>query len=479
MDYPGIKVYVEPSYAPTPWWKDTMSGLEAELLHNRLSPLFEYGSPENNLSSSATSGTTAAKAATFGAAAATVADASASNIDEVSSSGQKIRPSHETSISIVVGVTAGWMSKATETLQLRGARVVLASSEPVNPTGLISNVTLNRRYSTSDLARYLISCGRSRIAFIGMDPCSSADIHRYEGLFGTMRHFGLYLSDDDIYACTSSVKSCVECFASEMKGKNYNALMCNNDLFAVYFMYKARELGIRIPEDIYLTGFGNTFLGRCSSPSLTTSTLNFNELGKQAAKTAAFLIKNPMILSSATTLASNIIVRGSTENKPAYLPADKAPGSGSPYYINLMEKAPALFRNAKSASGRSRDSASSFSCREGKCITEESYGPYKDKTGNSVFSADYEMMQIFALENFLMNSDEIDLKIISVLSTDLSYPRIAEALYISDSTLRYHIGHIYSALGINSRSEFEELVSRYLPDPSMPLAVAKQKLSGE
>ncbi len=407
MEYTKIKVVVEPSYIPTPWWKDTKAGREAELIHNRLSRDYEY-------------------------------------------TGELTSPP-EAAIAMVVGITAKWMGEMVAQPSNAGIRAVLASSEPVRPGRLISNVTLNRRYSTSDLARYLVYCGRKKIAFIGMDPYATADLHRYEGLMGTAKYFKLAFNDNDVFACTKGICGCIDSFAA--KSGRYDAVICNNDLTAVYFMFRAREIGISVPGDIFLTGFGNTLLGRRSMPDLTTSTLNFNELGKQAAKTTSYLIKNPMILSSATTLASNIIVRGSTADIAIGANSGENSGvEGSIYYINIPEfRAPDF----------------TLKYRNGSSSGDGTQNLYSD----SVFSTDPEMTRIFALENFLMNSDAIDLNIIAVLSSGLAYPKIAEKLFISDSTLRYHIERIYHSLGIESRAEFETLIGRYLPDPSKPSRV--------
>jgi len=62
----------------------------------------------------------------------------------------------------------------------------------------------------------------------------------------------------------------------------YNALFCFNDVVAVYVLQVARQIGIRIPEDLSLTGFDNSPVRQVSVPPLTTINLSTRELGAAA-----------------------------------------------------------------------------------------------------------------------------------------------------------------------------------------------------
>jgi LacI family transcriptional regulator len=61
------------------------------------------------------------------------------------------------------------------------------------------------------------------------------------------------------------------------------AVIATNDVFAVGAMIKCRERGIRIPEDIAVTGVDNTDLGATQTPPLTSIATPIVEVGRRAA----------------------------------------------------------------------------------------------------------------------------------------------------------------------------------------------------
>lgn len=60
------------------------------------------------------------------------------------------------------------------------------------------------------------------------------------------------------------------------------ALVCFNDLAAIGAMSRLRELGLRVPQDMSVTGFDDIDLARYSETRLTTATSPKSELGRQA-----------------------------------------------------------------------------------------------------------------------------------------------------------------------------------------------------
>ena len=62
------------------------------------------------------------------------------------------------------------------------------------------------------------------------------------------------------------------------------AVVATNDVFAVGGMIACRELGVRIPEDISVTGVDNTDLGATQTPALTSIRTPIVEIGGAAAE---------------------------------------------------------------------------------------------------------------------------------------------------------------------------------------------------
>jgi DNA-binding LacI/PurR family transcriptional regulator len=71
------------------------------------------------------------------------------------------------------------------------------------------------------------------------------------------------------------------------------SILAGNDCIAAGILTAARELSIRIPEELTLIGVDNTFLSRISVPPLSTVDLRMQDLGKAAAELYLELKSNP------------------------------------------------------------------------------------------------------------------------------------------------------------------------------------------
>ena len=62
------------------------------------------------------------------------------------------------------------------------------------------------------------------------------------------------------------------------------AVLCGNDALAVGAILRARKLGIRIPDDVSITGFDDIDLAEIIDPPLTTVHAPHRRMGEAAAK---------------------------------------------------------------------------------------------------------------------------------------------------------------------------------------------------
>ena len=60
-------------------------------------------------------------------------------------------------------------------------------------------------------------------------------------------------------------------------------VMCGNDVLAVGALRRAQEIGLRVPEDVSITGFDDIEIARIVTPSLTTVHVPHREMGRKAA----------------------------------------------------------------------------------------------------------------------------------------------------------------------------------------------------
>lgn len=91
-----------------------------------------------------------------------------------------------------------------------------------------------------------------------------------------------------------------------------DAIFAQNDVMAFGAVQAAREAGLRIPEDVAIIGFDNTFFASCTFPSLTSVAPPFARMGEAALKAALSLQKKEPIKQHTLCIPCTLALRNST-----------------------------------------------------------------------------------------------------------------------------------------------------------------------
>jgi DNA-binding LacI/PurR family transcriptional regulator len=94
------------------------------------------------------------------------------------------------------------------------------------------------------------------------------------------------------------------------------ALVCVNDLMAVGALRELRARGLRVPEDVSVTGFDDIQLARYLHPSLTTIRQEKSRLGTEAGRSLLRHVNGEADVPTVVTLPVELIARGSTAPPP-------------------------------------------------------------------------------------------------------------------------------------------------------------------
>lgn len=73
--------------------------------------------------------------------------------------------------------------------------------------------------------------------------------------------------------------------------KSLTAVFCGNDVLAVGAIKRALSLGIKVPDDVSITGFDDIELGRVILPELTTVKVPHKQMGVNAASTLVKMVE--------------------------------------------------------------------------------------------------------------------------------------------------------------------------------------------
>jgi LacI family transcriptional regulator len=87
-------------------------------------------------------------------------------------------------------------------------------------------------------------------------------------------------------------------------------VMCGNDVLAVGALRRAQDIGLKVPDDVSITGFDDIELARIVSPSITTVHVPHREMGRLAAVELVQIVEN-LSDGKSTELRSTLQVRES------------------------------------------------------------------------------------------------------------------------------------------------------------------------
>ena len=90
------------------------------------------------------------------------------------------------------------------------------------------------------------------------------------------------------------------------------AVFAASDEIALGVMEGARRRGIRVPQDLSIVGFDDTFLATRATPPLTTVAQPLVEMGQVAVRSLAQVIASDRVGTSHIELATRLVVRSST-----------------------------------------------------------------------------------------------------------------------------------------------------------------------
>lgn len=147
----------------------------------------------------------------------------------------------------------------------------------------IWSVSTNDEKAASYAVQWLIDHGHKRIGYFGESEQEMTSNARRQGYESVLRDNGLPIISKRIYHAMFSGRfaTWLTDSAKEFLKANpdMDAVLCFSDMFAYHVIVAAKEMGIRVPEDLSVVGFDNTSVSDYSSPKITTIGQNCRGIG--------------------------------------------------------------------------------------------------------------------------------------------------------------------------------------------------------
>ncbi|MCP4933178.1 MAG: substrate-binding domain-containing protein [bacterium] len=136
------------------------------------------------------------------------------------------------------------------------------------------------------ITKQVIDYGHRNIAMIaGVTEYNDRATDRVIGVRNALNLAGLAGDQMQVVEASYSLKKGEEALDKILqRSPQPTAIICGNDVLAVGAINKAKQLGMRIPEDVSITGFDDIELAAVVEPRLTTVHVPHKRMGKAAAR---------------------------------------------------------------------------------------------------------------------------------------------------------------------------------------------------
>lgn len=174
-------------------------------------------------------------------------------------------------------------------------------------------VCITNSHGAHGLTQHLIEQGHRSIGFIGPINLTPGFYDRWVGYCRALEQAGIErntaMEITESWPIDAMDDRALIRTALQALPKLPQAFVCLTDLIALSVMAVLREMGLRIPEDISITGFDDIQAAHLVVPALTTYRVPRIEMGREAARYICQLIKDPNLAPSQRSLYGSLQVR--------------------------------------------------------------------------------------------------------------------------------------------------------------------------
>ncbi|RZS89527.1 LacI family transcriptional regulator [Motilibacter rhizosphaerae] len=168
-----------------------------------------------------------------------------------------------------------------------------------------------------DATDHLLGLGHRRIAHLGGASSLMCSLARAHGFRAAMERAGVPVVEDLVVFRPFTFEAGVETALPWLRGaQRPTAVFAASDGLALGVLEAARQCGLRVPEDLSVVGFDDTYAAAMSAPPLTTVHQPLREMGARAVDTLLGIAAGDPLATYHIELATRLTVRSSTAPAP-------------------------------------------------------------------------------------------------------------------------------------------------------------------
>ncbi|WP_088008108.1 LacI family DNA-binding transcriptional regulator [Indiicoccus explosivorum] len=156
--------------------------------------------------------------------------------------------------------------------------------------GLIGSVSIDNAKAAEDITSHLLACNHRDIVIMAGTAETYVNKERLRGARKALSEAGIPPEAVQVLDGEFSEEKAYELAKRHLLTHRPTAFICFSDLMAFGVMRAAEEAGLKIPDDMSVTGFDDLVISRYTQPRLTTIRQDFTEIGRTAAQLLLDLI---------------------------------------------------------------------------------------------------------------------------------------------------------------------------------------------
>jgi len=147
-----------------------------------------------------------------------------------------------------------------------------------------NKIVSREREACGDIARHFIELGHREIGVISGPLVQTAARERQVGFNAVLAEAGLTLRPENVFEGDWTFESGLACARKLLAStRRPTAVYAGNDRMAAALIKVAIDSGLRVPQDLSVVGFDDSYFARMMTPALTTITRPFAQIGEGAA----------------------------------------------------------------------------------------------------------------------------------------------------------------------------------------------------
>lgn len=174
-----------------------------------------------------------------------------------------------------------------------------------------SSISVSHLIAGKDVAKHLINAGYSTFVYVG-----NPDDDKERGFKNELENSGFDLNTDYTFinlSTNNSMNQKMTALLENNKAKGNLGIFAFNDVTALIVLDTLKENKVKIPDEVALIGFDNTFIGKEVSPSISSVAQPVEEIGKLSIEILLDKILNKQQSNEKhIVLESRIVAREST-----------------------------------------------------------------------------------------------------------------------------------------------------------------------